>query len=133
MPTPAEFVVTDLTISPATAEPGESVTISAWVTNTGDIEGTYPVLLEIEGTEEARQEITLAPGASQMVIFSVSRDVLGSYGVEIDGLQAGFDIEEAPVAVPWSLILGIIAGVVAVGSFIFFVARRKRGEAAEGS
>ena len=63
----------------------------------------------------------------------MSRDVLGSYGVEIDGLQAGFDIEEAPVAVPWSLILGIIAGVVAVGSFIFFVARRKRGEAAEGS
>jgi hypothetical protein len=36
-----------------------------------------------------------------MVIFSVTRDIVGSYDVEMDVLKAEFDIEEAPVAIPW--------------------------------
>jgi hypothetical protein len=76
----------------ATAEPGESVDISAWVANTGGIEAPCTVSLRTEGTAEETQEITLVPGAGQMVIFSVTRDIVGSYDVETDALKAEFDI-----------------------------------------
>jgi hypothetical protein len=59
------------------------------------------VSLRIEGTVEETQEITLVPGAGQTVIFSVTRDIVGSYDVEMDVLKAEFDVEEAPVAIPW--------------------------------
>ena len=59
---PAAFAVTDLTISPPTADPGESATISAQVTNTGGVEGTYAVSLEIESQVDTIEAVGGVPG-----------------------------------------------------------------------
>ena len=129
---PAEFVVSHLVVAPVKVDPREEVSISAEVSNVGDVEGSYTVTLKVNGEVEDTQEVTLGPGASQIISFTVSREDAGSYGVELDGLKAEMEIEEAP-AIAWALILGIIAGVVVVGLALFVFARRKRGEAAERS
>ena len=93
-PAPAAFHIAGLAISPVELEPGGEVTISAEVTNTGDIEGSYTAELKIDGVIEATTEITLAGGASQLLSFSVSRDTPGTYKVTWDELAGEFVVAE---------------------------------------
>jgi len=47
-------------LSPAQANTGETVTISATVANAGDVDGTYTVVLKINDKVESTQSITVA-------------------------------------------------------------------------
>jgi hypothetical protein len=76
-PTPANFTVSDLS-APASVTQGETVTVTATVTNTGETEGTQLVAFRLDvdgdGTPDAlgvNESVSLAPGASQSVSFSV--------------------------------------------------------------
>lgn len=121
-PPPAKFVASKLDIIPAEVEPGEEVTISCKVTNTGGREGSHPVKLLINNVVEQSTQVTLAPGAIKNIVFTVSRDEPDSYDVAIDGLTGSFIVAApapppapAPPARPinWWLIAGIIAAIVA--------------------
>ncbi len=128
LPAPAAFVTTDLSITPAEVEPNEAVTISVSVANTGDIEGSYTVVLMINDVTEAEESVTIAAGASQSVSFSVTKEDAGIYSVTIDDLSGTFVVTEVtppPTPINWPLIGGIIAGVIVVGLLIFFVVRRR--------
>lgn len=57
-PEPAAFSVSDLITQPAQAQPHEAVTIMISVANTGGTEGTYSVVLKINGVEEAEESST---------------------------------------------------------------------------
>ena len=123
---PPAFTVTDLTISPATAGPGESVTISAQVTNTGGVEGTYTASLKIGGEVEDTQVVSLRPGSSQMVVFTVTKDDPGKYSVRMGALAGQFDVEGAGVAISWGITLSIVLGAAAAGLAVFLLVRRER-------
>jgi len=79
--TPEVFIVSGLSIVPGTATAAETVSISAIVTNTGDIPDSYTVVLKINGNTEASETVTLDPGTGQKVRFSVSRNTAGTYKV----------------------------------------------------
>ncbi|MBA7681261.1 hypothetical protein ES703_89599 [subsurface metagenome] len=137
----AAFVTSDLSITPAEVDIGGEVTIRVSVTNTGTASGSYEVTLKIEDVVVATEEMTLDAGASEMVTFTTSKDVAGSYSVDVDGLGGSFTVKEevAPAPPPppvppppevkppfnWPLVGGIIAGVVVVGLLIFFLVRRR--------
>lgn len=149
-PRPAAFSLSSLIISPNEVTPGESVTISVDVANTGEEAGNYKVTLKIDGVVEASKEITVTAGASQKVIFTISKDVAKTYSVDINGLNGTFVVTEeapsppappspaappAPPAPPppptapaqpvnWPVLWGIIGGAIA-GLTAFLVARRK--------
>ena len=140
IPVPAAFSLSGLVLSPAEAEIGSPVTISAVVENTGGEKGTCEVTLKIDGTVEETKHLTLDPGASERVSFTTSRDVAGSYSVDVNELAGSFTVKEkpAPTAPPpeevppevkppvkWPLIGGIIGLVIAVGLLIFFLVRRR--------
>jgi hypothetical protein len=140
LPVPAAFTASKLSISPDEVYVGETVTISALITNTGDGAGGYTATLKINSVVEATKDITLNAGASQEVTFTTVKDVAGSYSVEVDGLTGSFTVKEKPTPPPttppvtpppvkapikWPLIGGIIAGVLVVGLLIFFLARRR--------
>lgn len=93
-PAPATFHIARLVISPVEVKPEDEVTISAEVTNTGDAEGSYTAELKINSVIEATKEITLAGGASQLLSFSVSRDIPGTYMVTWDKLAGEFVVAE---------------------------------------
>jgi len=119
------FDFADLLISPTSVDPDESVTISAKVTNTGGLEGSYTVKLLIDGVEEATQELTVAPGATDTVTFTVIRETSGTYSVEVEGLVGEFTVTASPF--PWAWLSGIIAApVVAAITLSLIIWRRRR-------
>jgi len=127
-PAPAAFSVGSLDILPDKVEIGESITISVLVTNAGGQAGSYEVILKIDGVVEGSREITLNAGVSASVMFSVSKDAVGTYPVDVNGLGGSFTVREKPApAKPanWPLIGGIVAGVIVVGLGVFFWTRRR--------
>jgi hypothetical protein len=98
-PEPAIFALSNLSIIPAEANINETVTISVRVTNIGEAYGTHTVILNINGKKEAEKQIMLVGGQSQTVNFKVSRDVVGSYTVTIEGLTGIFTVVDltAPI------------------------------------
>lgn len=129
-PPPAAFTTSALNISPLETDIGETVTISALVTNTGELEGSYSVTLAKNGVVEETAEITLASG-SQTVTFSTAGDEAGTYSVDVNGLEGSFTVREAPIlssglsgAVMWTILgLAIAALMLAV---IFFIVKMRR-------
>jgi hypothetical protein len=125
-PVPAAFHLSNLSISSTKVDPGQTVTITVRVANSGGTDGSYTVTLKIEGVAEHTDEVALAPGASQTVSFTVVRDVPGSYRVEVDNLSGRFIVEKIP-GPNWGLIVSIIvAAVIVMGGLLLYFAWRKR-------
>ncbi|MBN1177198.1 MAG: hypothetical protein JXA51_05920, partial [Dehalococcoidales bacterium] len=135
------FTVSNLRVTPSQVMNGEVVTITADVVNTGDVEGSYTVVLKINGIVETDSEVTLNSGARQQVSSSISRNIAGTYNVDVNGLTDSFTVrvEEAPATSPpaisvsspptapfnWRLIVGIIAGVIIVAGLVVFLSTRR--------
>ena len=104
---PAEFKVTNLSISPVVVKVMENVTISVNITNLGEVEDAYTVSLKINGETEGFKNITLAGGNSTIVSFEIKKDIPGTYEVEVDGLTGTFTVRE-PLQILPHTILAII-------------------------
>jgi len=148
-PKPAAFSLSSLVVSPNEVAPGGTVTISVNVVNTSEEVGNYIVALKIDGVVEASEEVSINAGASQQVIFTLSKDVAKTYSVDVNGLSGTFVVEEeapAPPALPappapslpatpsptapttainWPVLWGVIGVAIAVGVATFVQARRK--------
>ena len=88
----ATFETNNLLIEPASALAGDAISVSVDVINTGNTEDTYDAVLLVNGTEESRQAISLAAGASRTVTFQLTRDVPGEYEIEAAGVSGEFSI-----------------------------------------
>jgi len=141
VPAPASFAISDLSVTPSEVNLTEPVTISAMVTNTGGSEGSYTVVLKIDGAEEVKKEVALGAGKSETVTFTVVNDTEGSHAVDVNGKVGQFTVIAPPPSTPtpaaalpvqpptkWPLIGGIIAGCVVViaGLMVYFFVWRKR-------
>ena len=127
-PTPANFVPSSLTISSTEVRIGEMVEISILVTNAGGQSGSYQVVLKINGVVEETKEITIAPDESKVVSFTTSRETVGNYSVEVNGLEGSFTVKELPSkGVNRPLVGGIVGGIIVLGVLGYFlVSRGKR-------
>jgi hypothetical protein len=116
------FAFSDLTATPETVGPDENVTLSVRVINSGASEATGDVVLEINGKDNIRKEVTLGPGKSQPVSFAVSESDPGNYIVSIGGLNAGFEVLKAASSGQQSFGLSTaIIGVIVAGCLLALV------------
>lgn len=70
--TSALFSISDLDpVEPTIAEPGNRVTVSATVTNTGDNAGTQEVVFTVDGTIQDSETVSLDGGDSASVSFEM--------------------------------------------------------------
>jgi len=90
---PANFTISNLVIAPERAKQGESILITAMVTNNGELAGTYNATLKLKGAVENTEEINLAPGETRKVTFKIAKTTPGFYNVELDGLTGRFVVE----------------------------------------
>lgn len=90
---PAAFTISNLSITPERVKQGETVSISAVVSNTGETEGTYSVVLRIKGIAERIEEITLPPGKNHRVVFNITKDAAGFYPIALENLSGRFVVE----------------------------------------
>jgi hypothetical protein len=94
---PAKFTVSKLAISPAEVEIAGKATISANVTNTGDVSGTAKVTLEINNVAVASKDIKLAGHESKTVSFATVQGQAGSYKVAVNGVTGTLTVKPAAV------------------------------------
>jgi len=95
---PASFSISDLTVNAAEINLGESVEISALITNTSDLSGSYDVILKMNDTIMESKQVTLDGGGDTTVIFSVTPQSSGEHSVNIGDLFAVFVVKEPPTA-----------------------------------
>ncbi|MBM3173990.1 MAG: transglutaminase domain-containing protein [Chloroflexi bacterium] len=87
---PADFVADNLLVLPTYPKLRQNVTITADLSNFGDVEDSCSVkLLFNEQTIEERK-IKVTPGASEKVIISFSTDKAGRYTIDVANLHVTF-------------------------------------------
>jgi hypothetical protein len=86
------FTVSNLVITPPQVKEGDSVNISATVTNNTANSGQYSMVLRIAGVVENISELTLNANSSQTALFTIIRDTPGEYYVEVDGQRGAFTV-----------------------------------------
>jgi PKD repeat protein len=97
IPRAAEFVLSDLSVVPSEVEPGDSVTVSVKVTNVGEEAGNYTVEFLVDGEVEATEAVQLGGGNYTVLSFVLSREEVGSYNVEVDGLSTALLVALPPM------------------------------------
>jgi hypothetical protein len=85
-PKPAEFVLGNLTITPAEAEVNQPIIVKVDVANVGEEPGICVLSLTINNVVEETRTVQLSGGNSTTVEFTVIKDVVGMYYVKIGGM-----------------------------------------------
>jgi subtilisin family serine protease/Tol biopolymer transport system component len=88
----ARFALWGLTARPSVASPDEDVEVTARVKNIGDLAGDYNAVLWVRGFKEAEVKVSLRPGKSTEVAFTVRRTVPGTYDLRIGALTGQFTV-----------------------------------------
>jgi hypothetical protein len=136
VPVSAEFELSELVINPTQAEAGEPVTIAVTVQNTGQLEGSYTLTLEIDGEVEQSQTIILAAGESRQVSFTVIKDEPGTYTITLDSLTGEFTVlvpaslpsSTSATSPPWASTYwwAILLAALIIALLVYFLTRRLR-------
>ena len=136
------FTMLELAVAPQEVDGGDEVSISATVVNSGDLEGSYELILKIDNEVEQSRQIILAGKSSDVVSFVVSRDNPSLYSVNLNGLLGSFVVLEEiveeeeeiqgltastlpPTSTNWWLISGIYTADAALLIFIIWFIRRR--------
>tara|TARA_Y100000590_G_scaffold326196_1_gene370178 strand:- start:2905 stop:5616 length:2712 start_codon:yes stop_codon:yes gene_type:complete len=88
----ARMVLSDLSVSPINVGPGDTVFISAQVTNSGGSAGIYLFDLFVAGQLEKRFNGILPVNQSKKLVWKTSRDDPGGYQVSLGALTDGFEV-----------------------------------------
>ena len=93
---PAKFLVSNLVVSPAEIKPNEEVTVSVKVSNIGGQTGTYTIPFIVNQIQEDSKLVTLNKEESTTVEFKVTKQTLGTYNINVDGLFHTFTVTQTP-------------------------------------
>src|SRR3990170_4670590 len=92
-PRPAEFTLSNLTIEPVEADADEPISISANVTNTGELDGNYTASLTINDQLRENQTIVVFSGGTSTIEFTDTENAEGNYSVRVGDLTGTFKIK----------------------------------------
>lgn len=84
----AQFVTSEVAVSPTTVRVGETATLTATVANRGAVAGQRTVTLTRNGSAVRNRTVTLDAGENTTVQFDVSPSTPGVYTFAVDGMQA---------------------------------------------
>ena len=97
---PADFKISNLEISPAAADVGEKIVITAKIANTGGSQGSYVADLKIDGVVSQTEKLTIPAGTDYTQIFGLCADFPGTYQVNLGGLTGEFVVKSPVVVIP---------------------------------
>jgi hypothetical protein len=93
LPAAAAFTTSNLSVVHSTSDAAGTFTVSATIVNNAAVEAAREVVLQVNGTEEARKEVTLPGGGSQTIGFTLTRNEPGTYTAAIDNLTSSFTVK----------------------------------------
>lgn len=124
------FEVSDATLGADEVEPGEDVTVSAVVENTGDGEGSYTAEFAVDGEVVETVTVDLGPGENREVTYTHTFEEPGTYQVDVSGEVAGSVSVEAPeepaelgFLSPGVVIAGVLLLLLVTSGTVYYVRR----------
>jgi len=88
------YEVVSLNITPTTIATGEKATIEVQVRNINSETDICNVPLMVDGVADDRKSITLAPGASELLEFEVTRSHAGSYKISVGNKESTLIVQK---------------------------------------
>jgi len=80
---PAAFEIVSLGVAPSRVLAGGEAVVTAQVANTGGLAGNYTAALTMNGEQVATRVITLLPGKTGKLSFTISKDKAGTYKIQL--------------------------------------------------
>jgi PGF-pre-PGF domain-containing protein len=84
-----DMQVTDASVEPTTITTSDSVEVTATIENTGNAQGSFDAVLQIDGSDVSTQSVTVNAGQTTTVTFDHTFDATGDYTVAVSGTDAG--------------------------------------------
>lgn len=111
---PAELSVDAVVVSPDPLDMNASpdVTVTASVSNVGDLDGTFPLAVTLGGEVVATRDVTLPAGASSDEQFVVTVQHAGLNSVAVNGVEAGFDVYQLARPTTGTVVVNQLGGGV---------------------
>ncbi len=88
------FIINKLMVTPAMINAGEVAGVRVSVANDGNKEGTYPLILKMDGKQIASREVTLAPGQEIAVSFAIRDAAPGTHLIEVAEQKGSFKVDD---------------------------------------
>jgi hypothetical protein len=88
------FEVLSLDITPPKITIGEKATVEVEIRNSNAKLDTYNVPLMVNGVADDRKSITLAPGATELITFTLTRSHAGSYRISVGNKESTLVVEK---------------------------------------
>jgi len=89
---PADTKVLTASVQPDRVIAGQPVKIMANAANRGDVSGTLTATLSINGQIEESKQLNLSGNSGRPVEFTVTRDIPGTYTIDVNGQTAYFTV-----------------------------------------
>lgn len=118
-------------MEPSEVNPDEEVILRVMVKNVGEAVGTYTAQPAVDQGNPDPQDVTVDPGQSETVTFTVSRSEPDTYDVYIEELTGEFTVlsEGSPeTPFPTAAVIGIALLILLLPSFFAFYLRREEEE-----
>lgn len=89
----ANVSISNLTVSPKTVILDNPVTVTVTMKNTSESFKSHQLTLTTSyGVSETR-DIPLSPGETRLITFNLTKNTVGTYTVEIEGLKSSFTVQ----------------------------------------
>jgi hypothetical protein len=88
------FEVLSLDITPPKITTGEKATVEVEIRNSNAKIDTYNVPLMVNGVADGRKSITLAPGATELITFVLTRGQAGTYRISVGNKESTLVVEK---------------------------------------
>ncbi len=89
---PANIAPVDLKLSAALVKPGETVNLTVLLENTGDLAGSYPLEVLVNGESAYTKEITVEGGQQASVPLDITEDKAGRYEIKVGELTEALTV-----------------------------------------
>jgi hypothetical protein len=91
---PAEFQVSDLAVNPHVVQRGSPATVTATVTNVGEVGGSYTATLTVNGQTVDSRSLQLAGGETVPVSFTVTESTTGTYDIKLGEASTSLIVQD---------------------------------------
>ena len=80
---PAKFITSNITVTPSEIYLGAKVEISTLISNIGDLSGFYEAILKMDNEFVDSENVDIAGGDSEIIIFTVTPETEGEHAISI--------------------------------------------------
>ncbi|MEZ5336232.1 MAG: S-layer protein domain-containing protein [Methanolobus sp.] len=117
----ANFVYSNLQVSPILVKTGKEATVTVDVTNTGTAAGEETVELLVNGTVMDSRDVSLKTGEETTLTFTVTEEEAGTYEIKVGSATSSLEVEKSSIPAP-----GVIVAIMAVFAVAMLIRRNER-------